>query len=496
MKSLQSIFALLFLSSAICFAQPAKKVQHSFNDNIVLTLGGGLAQGQTDYLDTKWGLNFQGSLEYFFSTTGKSIFSLRLGGGYSQIEGKVNLVSAPESYKTQLFNGAFGATYNYNFENKVFPYIYGGLSYIFYYPKLSGPHVKNNPLVVIDNTENSLAFESELGVRILLSRTVSLTGGLGFHFLTSDNLDFLIVNTSNNDFYLSSFVGLSFSLFTEKDSDGDGYYDNEDQCPNEAEDFDGFQDYDGCPDLDNDNDGIPDISDACPNKAEDKDGYMDEDGCPDLDNDNDGIPDVKDLCPNQPEDKDGFEDSDGCPDLDNDKDGIPDNIDQCPNEPETFNGYKDSDGCPDIAPKVEIPKPVKKPKPKTKQKTKNKQKPKKVNINAPSQFLLHGESIFIGRTSTIRSQAYSELNKIAQIIKKYPSTRWRIEGHMDNQGTPEQIRTISIKRARAVYNYFVSKGIPGSRLQVVGMGDSVPLTSNSTAYGRMRNRRIVIVRIK
>ncbi|MCK4593764.1 OmpA family protein, partial [bacterium] len=51
--------------------------------------------------------------------------------------------------------------------------------------------------------------------------------------------------------------------------------------PNEPEDFDGYKDADGCPDLDNDGDGIPDTEDACPNEPETVNGYQDEDGCPD-----------------------------------------------------------------------------------------------------------------------------------------------------------------------------------------------------------------------
>ena len=81
------------------------------------------------------------------------------------------------------------------------------------------------------------------------------------------------------------------------DRDGDGIKDDVDKCPDEPEDFDGFQDEDGCPDPDNDNDGIPDKDDRCPNEPEDRDGDQDEDGCPensDGDRDGDGIPDSKD----------------------------------------------------------------------------------------------------------------------------------------------------------------------------------------------------------
>jgi OOP family OmpA-OmpF porin len=65
------------------------------------------------------------------------------------------------------------------------------------------------------------------------------------------------------------------------DPDHDGILGDKDKCPNEPEDFDGFQDDDGCPDLDNDGDGIPDKLDKCPNEPETFNGYQDEDGCPD-----------------------------------------------------------------------------------------------------------------------------------------------------------------------------------------------------------------------
>jgi WD40 repeat protein len=84
------------------------------------------------------------------------------------------------------------------------------------------------------------------------------------------------------------------------------------------------------PREDRDGDGILDAADACPDDPEDFDGFEDPDGCPDPDNDQDGILDVDDLCPNDPEDRDGFEDEDGCPDLDNDKDGILDKDDPTP----------------------------------------------------------------------------------------------------------------------------------------------------------------------
>ncbi len=64
------------------------------------------------------------------------------------------------------------------------------------------------------------------------------------------------------------------------DTDGDGVEDGTDKCPEEAEDADGHEDGDGCPDPDNDGDGLPDAEDDCPDEAESLDGFDDADGCP------------------------------------------------------------------------------------------------------------------------------------------------------------------------------------------------------------------------
>ncbi len=132
------------------------------------------------------------------------------------------------------------------------------------------------------------------------------------------------------------------------DMDGDGIPDHLDQCPELAEDMDGFEDDDGCPDFDNDSDGVPDHLDQCPFEEEDLDDFQDDDGCPDPDNDRDGILDVDDACP----DVWGVASEDpskhGCPILDRDGDGILDAVDKCPDEPEDMDGFEDDDGCPDL----------------------------------------------------------------------------------------------------------------------------------------------------
>jgi len=129
------------------------------------------------------------------------------------------------------------------------------------------------------------------------------------------------------------------------DKDRDGVPDEVDQCPELAEDRDGFEDADGCPDWDNDDDGVADADDRCPSEKEDIDGFQDADGCPDPDNDKDGILDQQDACPNEPGPKRANPKTNGCPDKDND--GVPDKLDKCPDEPEDIDGFEDADGCPD-----------------------------------------------------------------------------------------------------------------------------------------------------
>jgi OOP family OmpA-OmpF porin len=131
------------------------------------------------------------------------------------------------------------------------------------------------------------------------------------------------------------------------DQDKDGIPDEVDQCPELAEDKDGFEDSDGCPDFDNDDDGVPDDSDRCPTEKEDSDGFEDSDGCPDPDNDHDGILDVKDACPNEAGAPSTDPKQNGCPERDRDVDGIPDSKDKCPTRAEDRDSFQDEDGCPD-----------------------------------------------------------------------------------------------------------------------------------------------------
>ena len=67
-----------------------------------------------------------------------------------------------------------------------------------------------------------------------------------------------------------------------------------------------------------------------------------------------------------------------------------------------------------------------------------------------------------------------------------------IEGHTDSTGSAAYNHQLSERRAKAVRNYFVSKGIPGSQIETLGYGEEMPRVSNTTPEGRAINRRVDI----
>ncbi|MDB5102463.1 MAG: OmpA family protein [Fibrobacteres bacterium] len=256
----------------------------------------------------------------------------------------------------------------------------------------------------------------------------------------------------------------------EIDNDGDSIPDVMDKCPIVAEDMDGFEDGDGCPEIDNDKDGLADALDKCMNDAEDMDGFEDYDGCPDLDNDKDGVTDAQDKCPSIAEDKDGFEDTDGCPEPDNDQDKIPDLNDKCPDEPESYNGFEDGDGCPDMSRSMLNAVPLEK------------------------RLLLKGVH-FQGNTAELLPESYAALDTLAERIRGIPGVMVEVRGYWDAAGAELDGFRNSETRANSVRKYLVGKGVDAGQILARGMGSRDPIGNNKTAAGRLQNRRVELHRM-
>jgi outer membrane protein OmpA-like peptidoglycan-associated protein len=298
-----------------------------------------------------------------------------------------------------------------------------------------------------------------------------------------------------------AFIGFIFEPSI-GDRDGDGYKDDVDQCPDDPEDFDDFEDEDGCPEPDNDKDGILDDADKCPNEPETKNGYQDEDGCPDAttfdrdgdripddvdkcpddpedfdnfededgcpdpDNDKDGIKDVEDACPNVPEDKDGFEDTDGCPDPDNDHDRIPDVSDKCPNEPETYNGVKDDDGCPDQG-LTDIHK---------------------------GRIVTMKPIYFETDKDIIKPESFPVVDSVAAAINGNPWIELvEIQGHADERGDDAHNLDLTERRAASVRRALEERNVLPSKLRSHGYGETKPICKEHNEGCWSKNRRVEFI---
>jgi OOP family OmpA-OmpF porin len=249
------------------------------------------------------------------------------------------------------------------------------------------------------------------------------------------------------------------------DRDGDGFLDPVDKCPDQPENFNGFEDEDGCPDdPDSDGDGIPDSVDQCVMTPEDKDGYLDGDGCPEADNDLDGIPDVKDKCPNDPEDFDGYEDEDGCPDPDNDKDTVPDVQDQCPNE--IGSTTQEPLGCPTNS----------------------------LVVVTDCEVKITQQIHFEFNKDKIRPESFRVLDAVVEVLDKNPAITLEVQGHTDNKGAPAYNKDLSNRRAHSVMRYLIAHGVTIGRLTATGYGMDRPLVDNSSEENRSLNRRVQFVR--
>jgi outer membrane protein OmpA-like peptidoglycan-associated protein len=216
-------------------------------------------------------------------------------------------------------------------------------------------------------------------------------------------------------------------------------------------------------DGDRDGDGIKNSLDACPDSPEDFDEFQDEDGCPDPDNDRDHIDDPVDKCPMVAEDQDFYQDEDGCPDPDNDSDGILDGEDLCPNEKETLNGYADHDGCPD-AEQIRV---------------------------VGEKIVLDEQVLFQTNLSEIRPESHQLLERLVKLLDQHPEyVAVSVDGHTDERGAEALNQRLSEERAKAVMNFMVQHGVPADRLTARGFGASQPRIDRSDPLAYTLNRRV------
>lgn len=382
------------------------------------------------------------------------------------------------------------------------PYVFAGVGLAFTNPKTYYGELNSDALLDQNADVSNTRFVMPVGAGLRVNMTPSwaLAIELSPRATFSDYLDGVSIagNPDKNDWYGIGSVQLWYKLSV-ADRDGDGIVDTEDACPDVAgtelslgcpdRDNDGVaDDRDNCPDIpgiaslngcpDSDNDGIADAADACPTQA----GPAATNGCPDRDGD--GLADGVDNCPDQA----GPISNLGCPLVDSDNDGLNDDVDNCPNEagPVANNGcpYTDRDGdgvldkddrCPD-----------------TKGVASNGGCPE-VEIQQEAQDILDfaTENVrFATDQAELLTSSYAIMDEVAKVLQAYPSYKLKIEGFTDSRGSSVYNQSLSESRAQRCYQYLLTRGIPASRMQYAGYGESNPIASNDTEAGRLQNRRV------
>jgi type IX secretion system PorP/SprF family membrane protein len=170
-----------------------------------------------------------------------------------------------------------------------------------------------------------------------------------------------------------------------------------------------------------------------------------------FDKDNDGVKDSIDLCP----EKFGSANSNGCPDFD--KDGTPDEYDLCPN----LYGEPELQGCPEIT-----------------------QFEKNIIYKALVDLKFGLDKAVINYSS------YPTLTDITLLLLKNPNMFLHITGYTSSEGTSEYNLGLSARRAKAVQNFFMGRGVKKSRLILDYLGEDYPLNSNENEDQKAQNRRV------
>ncbi|BBO73356.1 OmpA family lipoprotein [Desulfosarcina widdelii] len=105
---------------------------------------------------------------------------------------------------------------------------------------------------------------------------------------------------------------------------------------------------------------------------------------------------------------------------------------------------------------------------------------------------LKGDVSFDLDSDIVRPGLYTELDRIAQIMIKYPQTSILVEGHTDSTGSESYNQQLSERRANSVKNLLVQRGVQAYRINILGYGESRPVATNATPEGRQMNRRVEI----
>ena len=477
-------------------------------------LGGGMAFGQSyGYSDdgSGWsedaGLSFRAYLRHTFSNHVDGELSLGIN---STIEGN-------DGNRTVLRPMDFRILIRPIEKDYWSAYLFGGFGAVKYYLE----KMPTNPTPGVEREGWSAYAPVGVGLQIKMTDNTSLDVNAGYHYIFSDNIN-AIVKDATNDGFLALQAGLTLvGDDINGDKDGDGLTNGEEKKlgtnPNLADsDGDGLNDGDEVHNTmtnplnaDSDGDGLSDYAEVSTHKSNPNKADSDGDGLDDkaevytyntdpnkADSDGDGLSDKDELMTYKTNPLKADTDGDGLADgkevsmktdpmkADTDGDGL--------NDGDEVGRYKsnplvaDTDGG-SVNDGDEVRRGTN-------------------PTNAEDDVVLEigdvgGKIVLEGITfasggANISPESQEILDKAYKTLKAYPDMVVEIRGYTDNTGNRAFNVKLSERRAIAVKNYLVSKGISPDRLIAKGYGPADPIADNSTAEGRRKNRRIEFVRVK
>jgi outer membrane protein OmpA-like peptidoglycan-associated protein len=104
-----------------------------------------------------------------------------------------------------------------------------------------------------------------------------------------------------------------------------------------------------------------------------------------------------------------------------------------------------------------------------------------------------GAVLFATNASNLNPTAEESIHELSEYLKENPGRKVMVEGYTDSTGKSSYNHTLSLHRAKAVGDALVDSGISSGRIEIKGYGDDFPVSTNKTASGRQKNRRVEVV---
>ena len=104
-----------------------------------------------------------------------------------------------------------------------------------------------------------------------------------------------------------------------------------------------------------------------------------------------------------------------------------------------------------------------------------------------------GDVLFAFDKADLKSGGIQAVEKLSMFLQEYPERNVMIEGFTDNVGSETYNQQLSERRASAVKQALVNRGIRTTRIRIRGYGERYPVASNSNEAGRQQNRRVEVV---